>query len=177
MSFFTFWRQLFHLFLADWGFPSLGIKQFQAGCGIAPMIIFPCFFLRLKMIYLLMDSTSWHGARPTDRREDLAVHPTAPSLTASFFSASLPPSSSWLYLEVLSPSQWSLICYFVIAVLASALLSSPFPHLRSLSFFPFASNDPPLFKLFSGGCPNPSFSTSVHKQFQKSSEETVTEQV
>lgn len=40
MSFFTFWRQLFHLFLAVWGFPSLGINQFHAGCGIAPTIIF-----------------------------------------------------------------------------------------------------------------------------------------
>lgn len=38
--FFTFWRQLFHLFLAEWGFPSLGINQFHAGCGTAPTIIF-----------------------------------------------------------------------------------------------------------------------------------------
>lgn len=53
----------------------------------------------------------------------------------------------------------------------------PIPHVHSLSFFPCVSNDPPLFKLFSRGCTNPSFSSSVHRPFQKSSEETMTEQV
>lgn len=38
--FFSFCHQLFHLLLASWEFPSLGIKQFQAGCGTVPEIIF-----------------------------------------------------------------------------------------------------------------------------------------
>lgn len=77
-----FWRQLFHLFLADWEFPSLGIKQFQAGCGTAPTIIFHCFFLMQKMIYILTDSAS---LAPSHRSNGgLAVHPAAPALTVSF---------------------------------------------------------------------------------------------
>lgn len=128
MSFFTFWRQLFHLFLADWGFPSLGIKQFQAGCGIAPTIIFSCFFLRQKMIYLLMDSASLAQSQAHWSKRGLGCTPCC-SLSLSrclFLSVSLPPSSSWLYLEILSPipSQWSLIYYFFIAYV---LLSSLFP--------------------------------------------------
>lgn len=38
--FFCKWHHLFHLFLADWGFPSLGIKKFQSGSGITPIIFF-----------------------------------------------------------------------------------------------------------------------------------------
>lgn len=92
----------------------------------------------------------------------------------SFHPVPLPPSSSCLYLEIPSPYSVSVIsnCYF-----------SPTPphrfllYLRRLSFVPCFSNGAPLFKQFSRGRPNPSFSTSVHAPFQESSEETVTKHV
>lgn len=46
--FFTFCHQLFHLLLAGWEFLSLGIKQFQAGCGTAPEIIFFQFLFQAE---------------------------------------------------------------------------------------------------------------------------------
>lgn len=140
MSFFTFWRQLFHLFLADWGFPSLGIKQFQAGCGIAPTIIFSCFFLRQKMIYLLTDSASLAQSQARWSKRGLGCTPCCSLSHCLFLSVSLPPSPYCLYLEILSPipSQWSLIYYFFI--FTSALLSSLSPTCT-----PFLSS--PVFQM------------------------------
>lgn len=175
--FFCFWRQLFHLFLADWGFPSLGIKQFQAGCGTAPTIIFSCFFLRQKIIYLLMDSASLAQSQAHWSKRGLGCAPCCSLSHCLFLSVSLPPSYR-LYLEILSPipSQWSLICYFFTSILNSAMLLSRFPTCTPSLSSPVL-RDPPLFQLFSRGCPNPLFSVLVHTPFQKSSEETLKEQV
>lgn len=88
-------------------------------------------------------------------------------------------SSSFLFLTLFGDS-FSHSISVISNLLVFHCLSAAFfavPHLHSLSFFPCVSNDPLLFKLFSRGCPNPSFSSSVHRQFRKSSEETVTEQV
>lgn len=100
--FFTFCHQLFHLFLANWGFPSLGIKQFQAGCGIVPAIFFflsPVFFSGRKWFTSSWTALHWHRARLTDRREDLVLHPAA-SFHAALFCflcifllMSVPPNS------------------------------------------------------------------------------------
>lgn len=56
--------------------------------------------------------------------------------------------------------------------------SLPVPHLHSPPFSPPVFQMIPRYSSWSpGGCPNPSFSTPVHRPLQKSSEETVTEQV
>lgn len=161
-GFSLFWRQLFHLFLADWGFPSLGIKQFQAGGGIAPMIIFCCFFLRQKMIYLLMDSVSLAQSQAHWSKRGLGCTPCS-SLSHCLFLSSL------FFLPTVFGDSFS----YSISVISHVLYFPrhpylctaffPVTHLQSHSHFPCVSNDPLLFKLFSRGCPNPSFSTSVHR--------------
>lgn len=137
---FFFLRQLFHLFLADWGFPSLGIERLQAGCGIAPTIIFPVSFSGKKWVTSSWTLLHWHRARSTDRREDSTVL-SAPSLS-NWLCLSLSPV--FLILSVFGDSSshsTSVNLYFCFhhhPYLCTAL--SPAPHLHS--FFLFLKRSP-----------------------------------
>lgn len=114
MSFFTFWCQLFHLFLADWGFPSLGINQFHAGCGIATTIIF---------VLLLSQAEN-----------DLPPHGQC---IAGTEPVPLIKVRTWLCTMLLHPSVSSSFCFtYIFFLLASFEIISSIPsHSYQIYFF------------------------------------------
>lgn len=145
------WHHLFHLFLADWGFPSSEIKKFQSGRGITPII-----FFSFSAEHDLPPYGWWlWGAVPGQltKRGSHAV----PTLSCSLH---------WEFSFPCIPSQWSLICFlFLSPPVPSALLCFCFcSPCAPRPFLPPRVECSSLFQLLSRGFPNPSFSISVHTQ-------------
>lgn len=110
---------------------------------------FPCFFLKQKKTYLLMDSAS---LAQSQAHRSTRGPGCAPCSSPSFILSLFPPSYQ-KYLGTLSPipSQWYLICYFFpITILNPALLLSMFascapslssPVLRDALFSTYSPED------------------------------------
>lgn len=152
------------------GIPIFGNKVIPRWLWHTPTNhFFPCFFLRQKMIYLLMDSASLAQSQAHWSKRGLG----------STACCSLPRSpSSFL------PSL-RFLCSFLLLTIPPIHFLTPSSPLQCFSlhlplripFFPRVPNDPLLFKQFSRGYPNPLFSSSVHRPVEKSSKEIATKQV
>ena len=124
-------------------------------------LYFPCFFLRQKMIYLLVDRASLAQSQSRWSKRGLSPRRSLPHRLCLSDSHAFSTCLRFFLLFHL------IDLYFLIFFTSSFTSALPFSLLVLSSWF---WNDHPLFKLFSRACTNPSLSTSFHI-FQKSSEE------